>query len=100
MKLKARQSKQNAEAIANILPYIGQARSGDDLKDSDTLGDRILGLVQDSGLKTTLTEKGVGKDQVDIICARATGGLMPGKTKNEEEEQISKAVRHLVEGLF
>ncbi|KIW57643.1 hypothetical protein PV05_02210 [Exophiala xenobiotica] len=100
VKLKARQSKQNAEAIANILPYIGQARSGDDLKDSDTLGDRILGLVQDSGLKTTLTEKGVGKDQVDIICARATGGLMPGKTKNEEEEQISKAVRHLVEGLF
>ncbi|KIX09778.1 uncharacterized protein Z518_00859 [Rhinocladiella mackenziei CBS 650.93] len=100
VKIKARQSAENAEKIAAILPYMGEKRLGDDLKDSDLVGDKILGLVQDLGLKTTLTERGVGKDQIDIICARATGGLMPGKEKSAQDEEVLKTVRGLVEGLY
>ncbi|KAL6241952.1 hypothetical protein RBB50_011197 [Rhinocladiella similis] len=100
VKLKARQNKDNAEAIAGILPYLGRERSGDNLKDSDVVGDGILGLVKDLGLKTTLTEKGVGRDQLDVICARATGGLPQVKEKSVQDEELLKAVRNLVEGLF
>lgn len=100
VKLKARQSTENAENIATVLPYIGERRSGDDVKDSDLVGDRILGLVEELGLKTTLTEKGVGKDQLDIICERATGGLIPSKDKAPQEEQLLNAVRGLVEKLW
>ncbi|EXJ76609.1 uncharacterized protein A1O5_01117 [Cladophialophora psammophila CBS 110553] len=102
VKLKARQSAENAENIAAILPYIGgEKRSGDNVKDSDLVGDRILALVQDLGLKTNLTEKGVGKDQVDIICARATGGLIPQqKEKSAQGEELLKSIRSLVEGLW
>lgn len=100
VKLKARQNQQNAADIANILPYLGEKRSGDDLKDSDAVGDRILKLVQDLGLKTTLTEKGVGKDQVDIICKRATGELVPSKESGQADDGTLKALRELVEGLY
>ena len=100
VKLKARQNHENAEAVAAILPYMGGKRSGDDLKDSDLVGDKILGLVEEMGLKTNLTERGVSKDQIDIICARATGGLTPSKDKSPEEEQLLKAVRGLVEALY
>jgi len=100
VKLKARQSPDNAEQIAKILPYISEPSSGDNLKDSILVGDKILGLVQDLGLRTTLTQRGVGKDQLDIICARATGGLMPQKEKTKEEEETLNAVRTLVEGLW
>ena len=100
VKLKARQSAENAEEITKILPYISEKPSGDNVKDSDLVGDRILSLVQDLGLKTTLTKEGVGKDQLDIICARATGGLMPDKEKSKQEEQVLDAVRKLVEGLW
>lgn len=101
VKLKARQDKKkNAEAIAAILPYIGEERSGDVVKDSDRVGERILGLVSDLGLKTTLTEKGVGRDQVDVIVERATGGLIPGKEKSQQDEETLRAVKELVERLY
>ncbi len=101
VKLKARQSRENAESIAAILPYLGDSKpSGDNLKDSDLVGDKILALVDGLGLKTTLTERGVGKDQIDTICARATGGLIPGQEKSKEEDQNLKDVRALVEGLY
>ncbi|EXJ93418.1 hypothetical protein A1O1_01810 [Capronia coronata CBS 617.96] len=100
VKLKARQDKKNADAVAAILPYIGESRSGDDLKDSDLVGDKILGLVNDLGLKTTLTEKGVGRDQIDIICSRATGGLVPSRIESKQDDEAWKAVKALVEGLY
>ncbi|KAI1615517.1 maleylacetate reductase [Exophiala viscosa] len=99
VKLKAKQDNANAEEIAKILPYIGEKRTGDDLKDSELVGDKILGLVKDLGLKTTLTEKGVGKDQVDIICKRATGGLVPAKDDGPDDG-TKKALKELVEGLY
>lgn len=101
VKLKARQSKDDAQSIAAILPFLGKTRSGDDLKDSDVVGDKILRLVQDIGLKTTLTENGVGKGKLDIIVTRATRlDLKPDKRMNEQEEELFQAVKRLVEGLW
>lgn len=100
VKLKARLSKDDAQNIAAIMPYIGETRSGDDLRDSDVIGNKILRLVQDLGLKTTLTENGVDKDQLDIITTRALGGLKAGKTMSPQEEELLQAVTVLVEGLW
>ena len=100
VKLKAQASKKDAESIAAILPFIDETPSGDAVKDSQKVGDRILQLVKDLGFKTTLTEKGVGKDQLDTICARATGGLTPDKEKSPEEDKMYKSIKGLVETLY
>ncbi len=92
VKIKAAASKEDAAKIARILPHIGQSRSGDDVADANKVGDAILDLVERLGLKTTLTEKGVGKDQISIICKRATGGQTEGKQYD--------AVKNLVEMLY
>ncbi|KIV93039.1 hypothetical protein PV10_04284 [Exophiala mesophila] len=100
VKLMARKSPENAANIAKVLPYISEQSTGDAVKDADIVGDRILKLVKDLGVNTTLTEKGVGKDQVDIIVARATGGLTADKEKTAEEDALYTHVKALVEGLY
>jgi len=72
VKLKAQSSDEDASQIARMAPYIGLTKSGDDKKDAVAIGDAILKLVDSLGLKTTLTEKGVGKDQVHTIVKTAT----------------------------
>lgn len=69
----------------------GASRTGDDVKDGLAMGDAILDLVQRLGLKTTLTEQNVGKDQVDIICQRATGGQKEG----DQYDMVKKIVTTL-----
>ena len=91
-KLKANTDPAAAANLARMLPYVGGKVTGDDKKDGAEVGDRILQLVQELGLKTTLTERGVGKDQVDIIVQRATGGMKEGS--------VYDAVKILVEGLY
>ena len=91
LKLKAGNSKDDAEQIARMAPFIGLRKSGDDVKDAMAVGDAVLRLVEDLGLKTTLTEKGVGKDQLHVIAKTATG-----KEEGDAYEQVKK----LVEGLY
>jgi len=91
VKLKA-QDPVAAKAVARMLPFIGGTRSGNDKEDAEQVGDEILALVKNLGLKTTLTEKKVGKDQVDIIVQRATGG--------QKEGQVYDKVAELVKGLY
>lgn len=103
VKIKARTSQEDAAKIATILPYVGGGSpSGDDLKDAEKVGDRILQLVKELGFKTTLTEKGVGKDQVDVIVKRATGGFSYDKNKepDSKEEKLAIEVGKLVESLY
>ena len=74
VKLKAQTDESAAASLARILPFIGGGKpSGDDKKDAVEVGDRVLRLVKELGLNTTLTEKGVGKDQVDIIVGTGNG---------------------------
>lgn len=91
VKLKAEDSA-SAAAVSRLLPFIGGTRTGNDKQDAEKAGDMILKLVADLGLKTNLTEKGVGKDQVQIIVERATGGQKSGP--------LYEKVKTLVENLY
>jgi alcohol dehydrogenase class IV len=89
VKLKA-QNPEDAKQIARALPFIGEKASGDDKKDAERVGERILKLVEDLGLKTNLTDLGVGKDQVGIVAERAT------RTKSGKLfDDVSKIVESL-----
>ncbi|KAI8816889.1 uncharacterized protein EV422DRAFT_544407 [Fimicolochytrium jonesii] len=101
VKLKARSSPATAAKIAEILPFIGtNTRSDDDVKDAEKVGDKILELVRQLGFKTTLTKKNVGRDQLDVIVERATGGLSKKEGISGEEREMVEGVRKLVEGLY
>lgn len=91
VKLKAQSSAEDASQIARMAPYIGLSKSGDDKKDAVAVGDAILRLVDSLGLKTTLTEKGVGKDQVHTIVKTAT---------RQESGPVYDHVKSLVENLY
>ena len=104
VKLKAKSNPADAAQVASILhaipsPY-GSAATGDDLKDAEAVGDAIMKLVDDLGFKTTLTEKGVGRDQIDIIVQRATGGLSGKDQLSELEQKMVGGVKKLVESFY
>ena len=72
VKLKA-QDPATAAALARMAAAVGIASSGSAKSDGEALGQKILQLVEELGLKSNLTERGVGSDQVPIIVKRATG---------------------------
>ncbi|KAL1959366.1 hypothetical protein VTO42DRAFT_2169 [Malbranchea cinnamomea] len=81
-----------AEQIARLLPAIGGNPSGDDLEDALEVGRRIVQLVSVLGLSQSLTQRGIGRDQIPIIVERATRGANEG--------QRYDAIARLIEGLF
>ena len=91
VKLKAQSSDDDAEQIARMAPFIGLTKSADSKKDAVAVGDAILDLVKRLDLHTTLTEKGVGKDQVPVITKLAT---------RSESGPLYDKVKELVEGLY
>lgn len=97
IKLKAGWNPIDAARIASLLPFVGVTASGDNTKDALKFGDLVIALVQDLGLQSTLTEYGVTKDQVDLICARA--GASPGKSMSFTENQ-TQDIRRLIESLY
>lgn len=99
VKVMARLNIENARNIAAILPYIGEKRSDDDLRDCDRVGDRILELVRVLGLQTTLTEHKVGMDQLDIVTARSLR-LEPGKEIDLQDKELFHIVKELVRDLW
>ncbi|KAF2705547.1 Dehydroquinate synthase-like protein [Pleomassaria siparia CBS 279.74] len=80
-----------AEQIARFLPFIGEKRSGDDKKDADKVGERVLKLVEDLGLDRDLRNYKVDKDQIPVITGRATG---------QKEGDLYHKVEELVNALF
>lgn len=100
VKLKAQGDPGDAAAVAGILDVFGEKRSGNDVEDAKIVGDKINKLVNQLGFTTTLTEKGVGKDQTEIILGRATGGLNKKEGKSEKEEKMVAAVKGLIERLY
>ncbi|KAK5707237.1 hypothetical protein LTR17_020870 [Elasticomyces elasticus] len=91
VKLKAESSSDDAAQLARMVPFIGLQASGDSKKDGVAVGDAILELVKKLDLKTTLTEKGVGKDQVHTIVNLAT---------RQESGELYDKVKELVEKLY
>ena len=92
VKLKAKGSKDDAEQIARMLPRVGGQSTGNPEGDAQIVGNRINRLVDELGLHQNLSNRGVGKDQVDIITERATGG--------QKEGAVFDAVKGLVQGLW
>ncbi|KAH3994856.1 hypothetical protein HBI13_165210 [Parastagonospora nodorum] len=90
VKLKANDAAA-AEQVARLLPFIGEATSGDAKKDAEKVGDRILELVKTLGLDSDLRNYKVGKDQIPVITKRASGQKSGG---------VYDAVEGLVKGLF
>jgi len=80
-----------AEQVARLLPFIGEAASGDAKKDAEKVGDRVLKLVKDLGLDSDLRNYKVGKEEIPVITKRATG---------QESGEVYNAVEGLVKGLF
>lgn len=91
VKLKAESSDEDAAQIARMAPFVGVPKSGDTKKDGVAVGDAILKLVEEIGLKTTLTEKGVGKDKVEFIVKTAT---------RQDSGPLYDKVKLLVENLY
>ncbi|KAF2279008.1 Dehydroquinate synthase-like protein [Westerdykella ornata] len=90
VKLKAGEKEAAAE-IARLLPFLGEARSGDDERDAGVVGERIEQLVRELGLECGLGDYGVGREEIEVITKRATG---------VEDGEVFERVRGLVEGLF
>ncbi|KAI5366508.1 Putative alcohol dehydrogenase, iron-type/glycerol dehydrogenase GldA [Septoria linicola] len=91
VKLKAESSEEDAKQLARMAPFVSVSKSGDAKKDGVAVGDAILKLVEEIGLKTTLTEKGVGKDKVDWIVKTAT---------RQDSGPVYDKVKQLVEALY
>ena len=91
VKLKAEASDEDAAQLARMVPFIGLTKSSDDKKDAIAVGEAILDLVKRLDLNTTLTEKGVGKDQVHTITKLAT---------RAESGPLYDKVKGLVEALY
>ncbi|KAK4992756.1 hypothetical protein LTR50_000880 [Elasticomyces elasticus] len=90
VKLKA-ENPDDAKQIARMVPLIGLSSSGDDKKDAMAVGDAILELVDNLGLKTKLGDHGVEKDQARVITKTAT---------KQEEGPLYDKVMDLVNGLW
>lgn len=91
VKLKAASDTSAAEQVARLLPFIGEKGSGDEKKDAENVGDRILGLVKELGLDSDLRNYKVGKEEIPVITKRATG---------LESGDVYDKVEGLVKGLF
>lgn len=90
--VKTKADTEDATQIARLLSATGGKPSGDIQEDAREVGNRINELVATLGLRTSLSEKGVGKDQVPIIVSRALNGMTEGP--------VYDAVTRLVEGLY
>lgn len=91
--MKARGEERDAVQIARLLPVVGGRLSGDVMKDAVEVGERIIKLVESLDLHPgSLSDMGVGEDQIPVIVQRATGGLKEGA--------VYDAVEQLVKSLF
>ncbi|XPS93677.1 hypothetical protein M3J09_003020 [Ascochyta lentis] len=75
VRLKANNPSE-AQQIARIMPYINKQGTGDSSKDAQVVADAIADLVEQLGLKTTLTAYNVptGEEEEDAIASRALHG--------------------------
>ncbi|KAF2469701.1 Dehydroquinate synthase-like protein [Lindgomyces ingoldianus] len=90
VKLKASEPAA-AEQIARLMPFLGEKPSGDNEKDAENVGEKILQLVRRLDLDHDLRHYKVAHDQIPVIAKRATG---------QEDGELYSKVEALVKGLF
>ncbi|KAF1932162.1 alcohol dehydrogenase [Didymella exigua CBS 183.55] len=93
VRLKASNADE-AEQIARIVPYIGKESAGDNVKDARVVADAIATLVEELGLKTTLTAYNVpaGEEEEDAIASRALHG--------DKEHKDFVNLKHILRSLY
>ncbi|KAL1963926.1 hypothetical protein VTN77DRAFT_7732 [Rasamsonia byssochlamydoides] len=91
VKFKAKNSPEDARQIARLLSATGGTPTADNYREALEVGDRILGLVDRLGLRQSLTERGISRDEIPRIVQRVGGGLT---------EETYGGVVALVEGFF
>ncbi|KAH7108220.1 alcohol dehydrogenase IV [Auriculariales sp. MPI-PUGE-AT-0066] len=84
-------SHDDKEWLAGSLKFIGLPSSGNLENDIHKLADAIEKLVQDLGLKSTLTEYNVPREDAVDIAVRAVGG---------DDKPLYPATLKIVEGLY
>lgn len=91
--LKAEQDAIACSQIARILPVLGRQSSGDTRRDGIAVATCIENLVDELGVDhRSLAARGVGNDQISIICQRSTRGL--------KDHRMLQGVESLVRDLF
>ena len=90
VKLKA-DNPDDAAQIARLLPFIGQPRGKDDHEDALKVANAIGDLVKQLDLGCTITDYGVGEDQIPKISNMATGAT---------DGELYDKVANLVKGLL
>jgi len=92
VRLKA-SNPDEAKQIARIIPYIGKQSTGDCSKDAQVVADAIANLVDELGLKTTLTAYNVptGEEEEDAIASRA----LHGNKDHKDFANLKQIIRNL-----
>jgi len=90
---KALTSPAEANQIARLVPFLGLPDKGSDQENATSVAERVASLVEELGLKSTLTEYHVPQTQEEMegIAERAVH-------KREGEE--FKAVVEIVKGMY
>jgi alcohol dehydrogenase class IV len=91
VKLKASTDASAASQLARLCPFVGVNKTGHDKKDGQAVGDAILKLVEDLGLKSSLTEYKVDESEAHTITKTAT---------RAESGEVYDQVNKLVKGLW
>jgi alcohol dehydrogenase class IV len=88
---KAKSSQEDAEQISRLLSITGGRPTGNGEDDAVEVGQRIISLVEALGLHPpTLTERGIGKEQIPIIVQRATGDMKEGPLHDSITDFVEK----------
>lgn len=92
VKLKAQESDAVAAQITRAAPFIGISKTGNDREDAEAVGQAILELVEELGLRTSLNkDHNVDEDQLDVIVKAAT---------KQEGGPLYDSVKDLVKKLY
>ncbi|OSS55167.1 hypothetical protein B5807_00815 [Epicoccum nigrum] len=92
VRLKA-SNPDEAKQIARIIPYIGKQSTKDDSKDAQVVADAIANLVDELGLKTTLTDYNVptGEEEENAIASRA----LHSNKDHKDSANLKQIIRNL-----
>ena len=93
IRYKALTNAAEANQIARLVPYLGLPDQGSDKENAVAVADKVEALIQELGLKSTLTEYNVPntKEEMEAIAERAIH-------TNKGDE--FKAVVRIVQGLY
>ncbi|KAG8630193.1 hypothetical protein KVT40_001812 [Elsinoe batatas] len=93
VEMKAGYGGEQTKEIARLVEVVGGERKGGVEKDAKEVARRVEWLVEELGVEVgTLTERGVGREEVPVIVGRTLGPVKEGR--------VYEDVTRLVESLY